>query len=139
MTAAPAVLGTVTTTLAETRSALFDLQRSVEIELLHDEMQLLSRDDDALIAGANLALIGEKLVLFGLVERLGQRNYRISRLLRGRRGTEWAAAVHYVGEGFALLEPHSVRIIDLRPVSRRELQWSCWYMVSAMMSRRKRR
>ncbi len=113
MTAAPAVLGTATTLLGQAGSALIDLEGSVEIELLNDGMELLSRDDDALLAGANLALIGAELVQFGRAERLGQRTYRLAHLLRGRRGTEWAAAAHWAGEGFALLELQSARPIEL--------------------------
>lgn len=113
MTAAPAVLGTATTLLGQAGSSLIDLEGSVEIELVNDEMELSSRDDDALVAGANLALIGAELVQFGRAERLGQRTYRLSHLLRGRRGTEWAAAAHWAGEGFALLELQSARPIEL--------------------------
>ena len=114
-TAAPAVLGTVTTLLPAAGSALIDAENSVLVELLNDEMELLSRDDDALVAGANLALIGEELVQFGRAEPVGDGVFRLSRLLRGRRGTEWAAAGHAIGEGFALIEPQSVRIVDPPP------------------------
>lgn len=112
-TAAPAVLGTALTVLPSAGSALFDLESSVEIELLNDEMELLSRDDDALIAGANLALIGAELAQFGRAERLGERTYRLSRFLRGRRGTEWAASSHLAGESVALMETQSLRMVDL--------------------------
>lgn len=37
----------------------------------------------------------------------------MARLLRGRVGTEWAAAGHSVGEGFALLEADAVRLVQL--------------------------
>ena len=47
--------------------------------------------DDALAGGANLALVGSELVQFGAAEPLGANRFRLSRLLRGRRGTEWAA------------------------------------------------
>lgn len=113
MTAAPAVLGSASTELPAAGSALFDLAGSVDVELLNGEMELLSRDDDALVAGANLAMIGKELIQFGRAERIGDRSYRLSRLLRGRRGTEWAAASHVVGEGFALIEPSSLRMIDI--------------------------
>jgi hypothetical protein len=68
-------------------------------------MEIQARDDDALVAGANLALIGSELVQFGRAERIGPARYRLSRLLRARRGTEWAAATHQPGEDFAIIDP----------------------------------
>jgi hypothetical protein len=56
-------------------------------------------------ASANLALIGEELVQFGRAEQIGARTWRLSRLLRGRRGTEWAIVGHGAGERFVLVEP----------------------------------
>jgi hypothetical protein len=48
---------------------------------------------------------GEPAELFALrPERVGSRRFRLSRLLRGRRGSEWAAAMHVTGEPFVLLE-----------------------------------
>ena len=113
MTAAPAVLGLTMTALPPGDAALFDDAGCVEVELLNDGMELLSRDDDALVAGANLALIGQELVQFGRAEQVGPRRHRLSRLLRGRRGTEWAMAGHLTGTDFALIESESARSIDL--------------------------
>ena len=39
--------------------------------------------------------------------------FRLSRLLRGRRGSEWAMASHDVGEDFVLLDTRSVKPIPL--------------------------
>jgi len=114
-TAAPAVMGTAVTLLPAGGSALFDLAGSVEVELLHEGMDLEARDEDALVGGVNLALIGAELVQFGAVERLGARRFRLSRLLRGRRGTEWAAGSHQPGEEFALIEAGSARPVELPP------------------------
>jgi hypothetical protein len=102
-TAAPAILGVTTNTLPPAGAALFDNGSSLEVELAHDGMWLESRDDDALAAGANLAAVGEELIQFGRVEALGGRHFRLSRLLRGRRGTEWAAGGHGTGDPFTLI------------------------------------
>jgi hypothetical protein len=64
-------------------------------------MWLEGRSDLALAGGANLAVVGSELVQFGTVEVLGERRFRLGRLLRGRRGTEWAE--HSAGEPFALI------------------------------------
>ncbi len=111
-TAGPAVLGTAITSLAAGGSTLFDDRSSVEVELLNDAMWLENRSDDALIGGANVALVGNELLQFGQAAALGGRRYRLSRLLRGRRGTEWAAFEHQVGESFALIAPNDMTVIE---------------------------
>ncbi len=103
-----AVMGKALTPLQAGTATLFDRVGSVEVELLNDEMWLQSRDDDALVAGANLAMLGEELLQFGDAEALGPRRFRLSRLLRGRRGSEWAAATHAAGEAFVLIEAEAL-------------------------------
>jgi hypothetical protein len=112
-TAAPAVVGRTLGSLPPADSALIDARGAVEIELLNETMWLESRSDDALASGANLAAIGRELVQFGRAEPLGARRFRLSRLLRGRRGTEWAADSHAAGESFTLIDPASLLPIDL--------------------------
>ncbi len=75
-------------------------------------MWLEGRDDDALVAGANLAAVGAELVQFGAVDPLGGRRFRLSRLLRGRRGTEWAAEAHEAGEPFTLIARETLTAIE---------------------------
>lgn len=106
--AAPAVVGVVASAPAPAGSALFDEVNVLEVELLHAGMDLQGRTDSALAMGANLAVAGSELLQFGRAERIGERRYRLSRLLRGRRGTEWAAGSHEAGETFALLDPAAV-------------------------------
>jgi hypothetical protein len=102
--AGPAVMGTAETALGPGASALIDARSSVEVKLLNEAMWLEGRTDAALVAGANLALLGSELIQFGRVEPLGGRRFRLSRLLRGRRGTEWAMGLHAGAEAFLLIE-----------------------------------
>lgn len=111
-TALPAVIGTLEAPLAAVGSALRDLFGSIEIVLAHDAMTLADADDAALDAGANLALVGDEIVQFGRAETLGGRRWRLTRLLRGRRGTETATA-HGPGTRFVLIEPEALVAIDL--------------------------
>jgi hypothetical protein len=111
-TAAPAVVGTAIEVPAAAGSALIDERSRIEVELLNDAMWLENRNDSALADGANLALLGEELVQFGHVEPLGERRFRLSRLLRGRRGTEWAAGLHAPGARFALIESDSLAVVE---------------------------
>jgi hypothetical protein len=111
-TAAPAVIGTAATALGPGASTLIDLRGEVEIELLNESMWLEARSDEALAGGANLAALGDELIQFGGAEPLGGRRFRLTRLLRGRRGTEWAAAGHSAGEGFALIRQETLAVIE---------------------------
>jgi hypothetical protein len=111
-TATPAVMGVALDALPAAGSALFDADSSVEVELFNDSMWLEGRSDDALLAGANLAALGGELIQFGAAESLGSRRFRLSRLLRGRRGTEWAAADHGAGEAFTLIARETLAAIE---------------------------
>ena len=110
---AETVMGTALDLLAAGGPGLFDTVSMVEVELANDNQWLESRDDDSLIAGANLAAIGRELLQFGQAIPVGPRRFRLSRLLRGRFGSEWAVAGHAAGEPFALLDPKRLRAISL--------------------------
>ncbi len=116
-TAAPAVIGVALDVLGEGAAELFDEVNSVEVELLHDGMTLEGRTDDALIGGANLALLGDELIQFGRVTMTGPNRFRLERLTRGRRGSEWAMAGHAVGDRFVLIEADSLLAWDV-PVAK---------------------
>ena len=111
-TGGASVAGTVLEAPGPGASALFDARNSIVVELLNSAMWLESRDDAALVAGANLALVGDELIQFGHVEVLGQDRFRLSRLLRGRRGTEHATSRHSQGARFVLIEQQSLAVIE---------------------------
>ena len=108
-----AVLGMAESVLQPRAPMILDELSSVTVRLVNNEQLLINADSDALMAGANLALIGEELVQFGRAEQLGPGLFRLSRLLRGRRGTEWAAYIHGAAERFCLFNPAALQRIDL--------------------------
>ena len=112
-TGAPAVIGTALTPLGAAGSAVLDLKNTVEVELIGDAMWLESCSDAALAGGANLAALGREVLQFGAADAVGERRFRLSRLLRGRRGTEWAAVAHAAGEAFVLLRAEDVATLDV--------------------------
>jgi hypothetical protein len=105
-------MGVALDTLPPAGSALFDAISSLEVELINDAMWLEGRNDDALAAGANLAAVGDELIQFGAVDMIGERRFRLSRLLRGRRGTEWAAGSHVAGEPFTLITRETLAALE---------------------------
>jgi hypothetical protein len=110
---AKSTVGTAATALALADTNLIDDQNGVDVVLLDTEQWLTSCDDDALAAGANLAALGSELIQFGSVVPLGDGRFRLTRLLRGRGGTEWACSSHALGETFCLLESPALQPIQL--------------------------
>ena len=107
-TAAPATLGVLATPLTAGPATLrHDV--SVEVVLAHDAMTLEAADAAALDRGANLALVGEELIQFRDAVQIAARRWRLSALLRGKRGT--ASRAQAAGTRFALLERDTVLIV----------------------------
>lgn len=92
---------------------MIDEQSSVDVTLIDPDQWLTSCDDEALAAGENLAVVGGEVLQFGQATSLGNGRFRLSRLLRGRGGTEWATTTHVAGETFCLLKAGTVQPIPL--------------------------
>ncbi|MES3153812.1 phage tail protein [Sphingomonas faeni] len=112
-TAAPGVIGTIAVVALAAPSTLIDLRGAFEVVLAHPDMALGDADAAGLDRGVNLALLGDELVQFGRAEPLGGARWRLSMLLRGRRGTEAAAGAQAIGDRFVALEEETARTFDL--------------------------
>lgn len=99
-----AVLGETLGVLPPGPATLFDARASVQVRLFDESAILVPASDAALLNGANACMIGEELLQFGEAVAVGPRDYVLSRLLRGRRGSEWASLSHAAGESFVLIE-----------------------------------
>lgn len=101
---APAVWGVTLNALAPTdRPFQTDRSGYIDLRMISGEEALESVSDLALLSGANAILVGREIVQFGAVGGNPDGSYRLSRLLRGRRGTEGAVTDHKVGERAILL------------------------------------
>lgn len=112
-TAMPAVLGSIVEPPGWAPATLEDRRNHIEVELAHDGMMLGDADAAALASGANLALAGGELLQFARAAPLGENRWRLSRLWRGRRGTEAASGLQVAGDRFVLLAGDAVRLIEL--------------------------
>lgn len=112
-TAAPATMGSVAVPPGAASAGLIDRVGVTDVDLLHADMTLPSTDDIGLDGGANLALIGDELVQFSRALPLGPTRWRLSGLLRGRRGTEAAIGRQQVGDRFVLLVGDAVATVSL--------------------------
>jgi Putative phage tail protein len=111
-TALPAVMGRTVTTLGFGAAALIDRINIVEVELIHPGLTLNDADQDALLAGANLAIIGKEVIQFGRATPLAAGRWQLSELWRGRRGLEGAIATHPIDSVFIMLAASALRRLD---------------------------
>jgi hypothetical protein len=107
------IIGVTTTILPHGPVAGWDRNSVVEVALLSDRMWLEGRPEASVLAGVNLALIGDEIVQFSVVEAVAPRRFRLSGLLRGRRGTESRVSNHRIDERFVLLDLSAMISIDL--------------------------
>lgn len=105
------VMGSVSGTLADGPTTVWDTHTSIIVELLNGELE--SRTEDEVLAGFNFCLIGDEVLGYQTADLLSTGRYRISNLLRGRRGTEWATGTHSANERFVSLSSASVRVRTL--------------------------
>ncbi len=117
-TALPARMGVVVTPPGDASALLVDQRNSMEVEMLADWMTPELADDAALARGGNLCLAGGELMQFGSVVQTGTRRFRLSRLWRGRRGTEAMMTGHAAGEAFLMIEAERLSALpaDMLPV-----------------------
>jgi hypothetical protein len=97
-----AVIGVAETVLATTaRPHAWDRVNTVDIELIAGSISASSETN--VLNFANAALLGTEIIQFVDVTSLGGNEYRLSTLLRGRKGTDDQVATHAAGEFFVLL------------------------------------
>jgi Putative phage tail protein len=105
-----AIIGTAVNALPQASPLLFDRHNRVKVDLDGDDLLLTTATLRQLAMGANRALLGNELIQFANAEPLGAGQWRLSGLLRGRGGTEAAAAGHQIGEPFMLLDGSGIAL-----------------------------
>nr|WP_310523992.1 phage tail protein [Polymorphobacter sp.] len=90
----------------------WDRFASLDVEMSGEAMWLEGRTPVSVLSGANLALVGDEIIQFAQADALGAQRFRLSQLLRGRRGTEASATAHTVGERFILLDVSTMLPFD---------------------------
>lgn len=109
-----ATVGTLDAALPAAPAGVIDEGNELYIDGLATDA-LESVTDASLLAGLNAAAIGAdgrwEIVQFRTAELVGSPPlWRLTGLLRGRRGTEWAIGTSEVGDAFVLLDSSLVRI-----------------------------
>lgn len=88
---------------------VFDEVNHLDVRIVYGDTPTSAVDKVTVLNGANIALWGDELLQFRDVASLGGDMYRLSCLLRGRFGTEWAMNTHQVGDQFILLTSAAIR------------------------------
>jgi hypothetical protein len=99
-----AVMGTTLTALGDFLGGnVFDEGNALEVLVGAGGGTLSSATRLAVLNGANKVSAGKEIFQFRDAELTAPSTYRLTGLLRGRRGTEWAIGTHSSGESFVLL------------------------------------
>jgi hypothetical protein len=121
------VAGTTETVLASAIPQLVDMTSTVDVVVTGGQLSTITTA--YMQAGRNQLMVGSELIQFRIATYLGtgtaagSRRYRLSHLLRGRRGTEWAVGTHAIGETVVLIGT-GVFTRDILTVERnRTRQW----------------
>lgn len=108
-----ATIGTATTVLGNFSGGnIFDELNSVTV-VLRAGGPLLSYTEAQVLNGAGLCVIGaagrREVLQYKVATLISPKTYRLTGLLRGRRGTEWAMGLHASGDAFVLADPAAWR------------------------------
>ena len=105
-----ALIGSATSVLGDGRTDIFDESNFVDVVFPYGG-QLDSVTELAVLAGQNAILIGDEIVQFKNAELTAANRYRLSGLLRGRRGTEYATSTHAQGDVVVYLDESLTRFV----------------------------
>lgn len=98
---AQATIGAVLNVIPDGTVYTWDTISTIDVLLTFGQLQSVS--DTAVLNGGNACVIGNEVIQFQTATLIDANKYRLSNLLRGRLGTEWAVRSHVAGERFVLL------------------------------------
>lgn len=109
---APSVMGKTLNRLGDANPTHIDRLNSIVIDLHNDSMRLSNADDERLLAGDNIAMIGTEIIQFAEAAPISGTRYRLSRLIRGLGGTEGETGNHLADEDFVMLDASTTLKLD---------------------------
>ncbi len=112
-----AVMGETTTALGDwTGPFVVDERNTVTVTVAHGELSSATRDAILLDGTLNAILVGDEVIQYITATPVSTSPnvYTLSRLLRGRRGTEWAMTGHAAGERVVLLRTQGLRRVAVQ-------------------------
>ena len=92
---------------------VWDEGNTVNITLIDPSDTLSSVTEDEVLEGNNLGMLGDEVIQWQSATLEADGSYTLSRLLRGRGGTEWACGLHGVGEDFVVLDFNKLTFVAM--------------------------
>jgi hypothetical protein len=83
---------------------LLDRISALDVKLAASDLTLQDATLEQVLQGANRALVGAELIQFASATPKGGGIWRLSGLMRGRGGTEWAISSHKADEAFVFVD-----------------------------------
>lgn len=97
------VMGTVAVPIGGfTGGNVFDYSNVITVGAVRGAFESVT--EDAALNGSNLVIYGNEIIAFTTAEQVDATTWKLSGLLRGRRGTEWAMASHGANDQLALVD-----------------------------------
>ena len=93
---------------------IFDTTNTIDVAIVTGSLS--SVNELAILNGANACVIGNEIIQFQNAELTAERRYTLSKLLRGRLGTEHEITTHLAGSDFILLDG-GISTIPMPPAS----------------------
>lgn len=92
---------------------VWDEGNTINITLIDPSDTLSSVTEDEVLEGNNLGMLGDEVIQWQYATLEGDGSYTLSRLLRGRGGTEWACGSHIAGENFVVLNFNKLTFVPM--------------------------
>ncbi len=116
----PATAGYTQGILGPASENLWDRANTIAVILMSGVLSSITEME--VFNGKNVALIGDEIVQFVKAELIGPKTYRLSQLLRGRKGTESNILKHTDKDRFILLEPGKLKALPMLLSQRNQIQ-----------------
>jgi hypothetical protein len=97
----PTTMGVSETILGSCNQYCWDEHNTVDVQLYYGQLE--SKSDASVLNFENMGLLGDEIIQWKNATLIGTNKYRLSGLLRGCKGTDYAIDSHTIGERFVYL------------------------------------
>lgn len=97
----PTIMGTANTVLSSGTQYCWDEANTVDVQLYSGTLE--SKSESLVLNFENMGLLGDEIIQWKNATLIGTNTYRLSGLLRGCKGTEYAIDTHVINERFVYL------------------------------------
>lgn len=110
--------GTIVNPLVVAPYYTWDNLNAIEVDVAYTGVEFESRTDEAVLAGANAAAVGDdgrwQIIQFGNAEKISATRWSLTHILWGRRGTEHNIGTSVAGDRFVLLSSGAIDRVALQ-------------------------